>query len=116
MTFYINALILTSYNSIQNEKDVLYDTIVLHFGVDYPTSESPLGLLWGFLYSLQLTDERNRNTLRIFLDMMQAARRLQRHRIDLVIHVLLQLLFYPNEAANASLAINETEIVNDIIR
>jgi hypothetical protein len=50
--FYINALILTSYNSVQNAKDVLYDTIVLHFGVDYPRSESPLGLLWVFLYSL----------------------------------------------------------------
>lgn len=114
--FYINALIFTSYNSIQNAKDVLYDTIVLHFGADYPESESPLGLLWVFLYSLQLSDERNRDTLRIVVDMMEAARLLDGERLNMVVHALLQLLFHPYEAANASLSINEPGIVNDIVR
>lgn len=114
--FYINALILTSYNSVQNARDMLYDTIVLHFGADYPRSESPLGLLWVFLYSPQLSDERNRDMLRIVLDMMQAARLLKGQTLDRVVHALLQLLFHPNQMANASLALNETEIVNDIMR
>jgi hypothetical protein len=114
--FYINALILTSCNSVQNAKDVLYDTIVLHFGIDYPTSESPLGLLWVFLYSLQLSEERNKDTLSIVIDMMQAARLLQGARLNMVIRVLLQLLFYPTRVVDASLHLNETEIVNDIMR
>jgi hypothetical protein len=114
--FYINALIFTSYNSVQRAKDVLYDTVVLHFGVDYPTSESPLGLLWVFLYSLQLTDERNKDTLRIVIDMMQAARLLRVERLDMVGHVLLQLLFHPNKVVDACLYLNETDVVNDIMR
>jgi hypothetical protein len=114
--FYINALILTSCNSVQNAKDILYDTIVLHFGIDYPTSESPLGLLWVFLYSLQLSDERNRDTLRVVIGMMQAARLLEGQRLNIVIHVLLQLLFYPTQVVDASLHLNETEIVDDIMR
>jgi hypothetical protein len=113
--FYINTLILTSYNSVQDAKDVLFDTLVLHFGVDFPVSESPLGLLWVFVYSLQLSDGRNRDTLRIVLDMMQAARLLEGERLEMVTHVLLQLLFYPNQAANACLSLNEAEVVNDIM-
>jgi hypothetical protein len=114
--FYINALIFTSYNSVQRARDVVHDTVILHFGVDYPTSESPLGLLWVFLYSLQLSDNRNKETLRIVIKMMQAARRLQKERLDVVEYVLVQLLFYPNQAAEANLSLNENDIVNDIMR
>jgi len=114
--FYINALILTSYNSIQRARDVVYDTVILHFGIDYPTSESPLGLLWVFLYSLQLSDYRNKETLRVVIKMMQAARRLQKERQHMVEYILVQLLFYPNRAAEAGLSLNENDIVNDIMR
>ena len=114
--FYINALVFTSYDSVQRAMDVLYDTIILHFGVDYPTSESPLGLLWVFIYSLQLSDANNRETLRIVMDMMEAVRLLRPERIQMVEHVLLQLLFYPNQVANACLYLNETEVTNDLMR
>jgi hypothetical protein len=114
--FYINALILTSHNSVQRARDVVYDTVILHFCVDYPTSESPLGLLWAFLYSLQLSDDKNKETLRIVINMMQAARRLQKERLHMVDHVLAQLLFYPNQVMEAGLSLNENDIVNDISR
>jgi hypothetical protein len=48
--------------------------------------------------------------------MMQAARLLEEERLNMVVHLLLQLLFYPYEAENASLSLNEPKIVNDIMR
>jgi hypothetical protein len=47
---------------------------------------------------------------------MQAARRLQKERQHMVEYVLVQLLFYPNRAAEAGISLNENDIVNDIMR
>ena len=109
--FYINALIFTSHNSDQKAVDVIYDTITQHFHVDYPTNESPTGLLWVFLYSLQLSDEDNRETLRIVIVMMQAARLLKPQTFQMVLNVFLQLLFYPHNVD----PLIESDIARDIL-
>ena len=113
---YINALILTAENSDQKAKDFFDDTIIQHFDVNYPTGESPFGLLWDLVHSLQLNDERKSEALWMVIDMMQALRLLRPERLDMVENVLLQILFYPHHVMDASLDLNETEILNDIVR
>ena len=109
--FYINALIFTSHNSDQKAVDVIYDTISQHFHVDFPTNESPTGLLWVFLYSLQLSNEDNRETLRIVIVMMQAARLLKPQTFQMVLDVFLQMLFYPHNME----PLIESDIARDIL-
>ena len=111
---YMHALIFTSYDSIARSWEILNDTIVQHYRGDHPISKSSSGLLWVFLYSLLLSNKDNVETLRMVIDMMQAARLLSPVRLELVLKLLAQLLFgLPSDDEHS--ALQESDLVEDII-
>jgi len=91
---YVNALVRTSV-SVEAARIVLQDVIFAHFGADYSQSESPCGLLWSFVYSLQFTNEANVETVRMVHEVLYVIRGCDQDIFEQTEMFLTQVLFSP---------------------